>query len=80
MARAIYTEAHTRLWFDAAVMLEQEIGLEPCYWIGKPSAEPEVRRLFPRAIFHSRTDAIRGVPPPELAAAPQRPLDADVLR
>jgi hypothetical protein len=80
MARAIYTEAHTRLWFDAAATLEQEIGLEPCYWVGKPHAEAEVRRLFPRAMFHSRTDAIRGIGAPGMASVSQRPLDAEVLR
>ena len=80
MPRAIYTEAHTQLWFDAAAALQRDLGLEPCYWVGKPHAEPAVRRLFPRAIFHSRTDAIRGIPAPALAEAQQRPLDAEILQ
>src|SRR6266576_2982623 len=80
MPRAIYTEAHTPLWLDAAIALHEQIGLEPCYWVGKPHFEAEVLGRFPHAIFHSRTDAIRGVPPAAMAQAPQRPLDAELLR
>jgi hypothetical protein len=79
MPRAIYTEAHTPLWLDAAVALNEQLGLEPCYWVGKPHFEADVLRHFPHAIFHSRTDAIRGVPPPAMAGMPQRPLDAELL-
>jgi capsular polysaccharide biosynthesis protein len=80
MPRAIYTEAHTQLWLDTAIALQEELGLEPCYWVGKGHFETQVLRQFPHVIFHSRTDAIRGVPPAAMAQVPQRPLDADVLR
>ena len=79
MPRAIYTEAHSRLWLDVATALARDLDLQPVYWVGKQVFEPSVRDRFPGVVFHPRTLAIRGVAAPSLANAPERPLDAAVL-
>ena len=76
--RAIYAECHSQLWLDIARRLSSDAGLEPCYWVGKRVFEPRVRAAFPSAVFHARTDAIRGVPPPS-GAPPLEPLDAESI-
>jgi hypothetical protein len=72
----MFTESHSQLWLDLARRLHTEYGMEPCYWVGKRVFEPLVRASFPEAVFHARTDAIRGIPPAFCRDLPQRPLDA----
>ncbi|HXG87659.1 MAG TPA: hypothetical protein VNJ02_04920 [Vicinamibacterales bacterium] len=74
--RAFFTECQSQLWLDVAKRLQTEHDLTPVYWIGKRVFAPVVRLTFPTAVFHARTDAIRGIPPAACRDLPQRPLDA----
>ncbi len=77
--KAIYSECSLPVWVDVAKILLTENEIEPCYWTGD-WIEKAVREGFPRVVFHKNGDALRGIPPSELAGMPTKAVDQALLR
>lgn len=77
--KAIYSECSLPVWVDVAKILFKENEIEPCYWTGD-WIEKAVREAFPRVVFHKNGNALRGIPPPELAGTASRAIDQALLR
>jgi hypothetical protein len=66
--------------FPAILRLTSNYGWEPCYWIGDPIYEKEIKEYFPDCYFHSAYDAIKGMPQPALQRLSSHTLSDEFRR
>lgn len=77
--RAFYLGFHAPLWMDAFAELRRRGVLTPLYWTASQARLAEIRRDYPGVVAQDVVEAIRGIPAPEAARLPQRPLEAELL-
>jgi hypothetical protein len=77
--RAIFVECSVPFWIDVVENLTQQHGWEPCYWTGDPAFKVQVKRAFPKVVFHSNIDAIRGISTPECRTLEPAVIDQPLL-
>ena len=79
VVKAIFSECSFFLWLDTAEHLLREYGWKPVYWTALPDFEKYIHEMFPKAIYHSSLDAIRGIPAPIYSSMKLPPLDQPLL-
>ncbi|MBM3145369.1 MAG: hypothetical protein FJ010_10430 [Chloroflexi bacterium] len=75
----IYSECSEKIWVDVAEILSARLGWKPCYWIGSPVVEGEVKQRFEEICFHSTIDAVKGIASPDFQGAESGILDQPLL-
>ena len=76
--KAIFAQAELPFWIDVAAKLRDNYGWEICYVVGSKNKE-KVSKLFPNAVFHHKTEALRSHAPDECKAIMPSPLDERLL-
>ncbi len=79
MVKAIYSGFTTAYWQKVAEQLADESDWQPVYWIADPEMKAVVKSRFPRAIFHSVFDAVKGVNPLEYSDRLLNHLDSKIF-
>jgi hypothetical protein len=77
--KAIFDECSVPFWIDVADNLMKQYKWEPCYWTGDPDFRDLVKNKFPKVVFHSNLDAIRGIPVTECKNIQLPVLDQPLL-
>ena len=77
--KAIFDECSVPFWIDVVDNLIKQYEWEPCYWIGDPDFRDLVINKFPKVVFHSNLDAIRGIPVTECKNIQLSVLDQPLL-
>jgi hypothetical protein len=67
------------MWAEVAGDLARGHGWQPVYWVGMEAMAGQLAERFPGAVFHSKIDAIKGLPAPACADLPLAPLDQQTI-
>lgn len=76
--KAIFAQC-TELFLQVATYLKNNHNWEIQYIVGYDYIEQDVKRNFPKAIFHSTIQLKNGIFPPESDKFPKTPLDKELL-
>ena len=77
--KIIYSGFTELFWLDVADSLLENYEWQPVYWIGRFDVEESARQRFPEIVFHSTTEAVRGISPAQYQDLPLTPLDQPLL-
>jgi hypothetical protein len=77
--KVIFAHATNPLWVKVAANLTDIYSWEICYLVGTSITKQDIKKRFPKAVFHLKADAKRGLIPPECSQLELAPLDEKIL-
>jgi len=77
--KAIFAQSSHPYWIDVAAELQNRYGWEICYFIGGGKQKGQAAKLFPNAVFHTKNEARKSLPPKGSAKIPSSPLDKTLI-